>query len=142
MKHIMLHHSDHKGKCYEAHYGHPVLEENDQAPSKRRKWDCTICRLSLTPRGRPMGSTQRDVPRLTLPFIRVKQKRQDKVMRYYKCIRRCRFIFLVISFLILDYEKKMLDRGVIAANTCSHCCHCEILERETAEKERQRDLSN
>lgn len=93
MKHIMLHHSDHKGKCYDIHYGHPVLEENDQASSKRRKWDCTICRLSLTPRGRPTGSTQRDVPRLTFPFTHVKQKRQDKAMRYYKCICRCHFIF-------------------------------------------------
>lgn len=36
----------------------PALKESDQALSKRRKWDCAICRLSLTPRRCPVGSTR------------------------------------------------------------------------------------
>jgi len=35
-----------------------ALKEDDRAPSRRRKWDCPICRLSLTARGPPTGSTR------------------------------------------------------------------------------------
>lgn len=133
MKHIILYYSDNKGKCYEVHYGHPALKENDQAPSKRRKWDCTICRLSLTPRGRPTGST-RMCPWLTLPFTRVKQKRQDKVMWYYKCICRYRFI----SRLYHSWYQAMKKRCSIAVML--QLTHVAIVVAKHWKERPQRDL--
>lgn len=74
--------------------GISALKENDQAPARRRKWDCPICRLGLTARGRPTGSTRMCPGSLPLPFIRVKQGRNMMHAVLQMCVRRYRFIVL------------------------------------------------
>lgn len=104
-----------------------ALKTSDHAPSKRRKWDCAICRLSLTPRGWPAGTTRMCPDSLALsyflarpnfrpaqPFTRVKQggdKARCGIINVYAGAALSR-----LSPLMPDYEKRSSIDPVVATN--------------------------